>query len=128
MLCCEVCPATDVHSVASLRDTGSKLRGRIFVVFIMLPGRLISRFGHITWRDRSPDHAVPNYFLWGHVIRKVYETRPANIADLHQQILECIQGIPKDTLQSVMTTFPSRLQECIVRHGDHKQCVILKQQ
>jgi hypothetical protein len=63
------------------------------VVNIMLPGRLIFRIGQITWRDLSTDHAVPDSFLWDYVIIKVYETRPANIANLKQQILECIQGI-----------------------------------
>jgi hypothetical protein len=58
---------------------------------------------------------------------KVYETRPANIAELQQKILECIQEIPKEMLQRVMTAFPSRLQECIERHGGHIQSVIFKQ-
>jgi hypothetical protein len=38
---------------------------------------------------------------------KVYKTHTANIADLKQQILECIEGIPKEMLQRVMTSFPS---------------------
>ena len=43
-----------------------------------------------TWPAPSTDLAVPDYFLWGYVKSKVYETRPANIADLKQRILECI--------------------------------------
>jgi len=72
----------------------------------MFPGRLIFRLGDITWPNRSPDHAVPDYFLWGHNTSKVYEKRPANIADLKQRILECIQGIPKEMLERVMKAFP----------------------
>jgi len=79
----------------------------------LFPGRLISHFGDITWPARSPEHAVSYYFVWGYLKSKVYETRPANIADLKQRILECIQGNPKEMLQHVMTAFPSRLQECI---------------
>jgi len=37
-------------------------------------GRFISRFADITWPNRSPDHAVPGYLLWGCVESKVYET------------------------------------------------------
>lgn len=59
-----------------------------------------------------PDLAVPDYFLWDYVKNKVYETRPANIDDLKQQILECVQGIPKALLR-VIKAFPSQLQECI---------------
>jgi hypothetical protein len=45
-----------------------------------------------TWPAPSPDLAVSDYYLWGYVKSKVrvYETRPANIADLKQRILECI--------------------------------------
>jgi hypothetical protein len=64
------------------------------------------------------------YFLWGYVKSKVYETPPANIDDLKSRILECIQRIPKEMLQRVMTAFPSRLQECIERHGGHLQSVL----
>ena len=43
----------------------------------MLPGRVIFRLGDITWPACSPDHAVPDYFLWGHDT-----IRPANIVEL----------------------------------------------
>jgi hypothetical protein len=78
----------------------------------MFPGRLVARFGDITWPARSPDHAAPDYFLWGYVKSMVHETRPANIADLQQRILECIKGVSKEMLQHVMTAFASRLQKC----------------
>jgi len=70
-------------------------------------GRFVSHIRDITCPARWPDHGVPDYFLWVYVKSKVYETHPANIADLKQQILECIQGIPKEMLQHVMTFFPS---------------------
>ena len=91
------------------------------VLRTVFPGRFISRFGDITCPARSPDLVVPDYFLWSNVRSKVYETRPANIADLKQRILDCIQGIPKSMLQRVMTAFPSQLQVCIERHGSHYQ-------
>jgi len=76
---------------------------------------------------RSPGHAVPYYFVWGYVKSKVYGTLAANIADLKQRILECIQGIPKEMLQCIMTAFTSRLQECIERHSLHLQSFIFRQ-
>ena len=78
----------------------------------VFPGRLISHFGQIIWPTRSLDHAVPDCFLQGYVKSKVYKTCPANTADLKQRILQCMQVIPKEMLQHVMTAFPSRLQEC----------------
>ena len=97
------------------------------VLRTVFPGRLISHTGDITWPTRLPDHAVPDYFLWGYVKSKVHETCPANIADLKQRILECIQGNPKEVLQHAMTAFPSWLQECIEWHGSHIQSVIFQQ-
>jgi len=73
-------------------------------------GRLISRFGDITFPACWPDHGVPDCFLWGYVKSKVYETHPANTADWKQQILECIQGIFKEVVQRVMTFFQMWLQ------------------
>jgi hypothetical protein len=64
------------------------------VLRTVLPDRLFSRFGDTTWPARSPCRAVPGYFLWGYVKSKTYKTFPANIDDLKQRILECIQGIP----------------------------------
>jgi hypothetical protein len=40
--------------------------------------------------------AVTDYFLQGYIKSKVHETCPANIDDLKQQILKCMQGIPKN--------------------------------
>jgi hypothetical protein len=91
------------------------------VLRTMFPDRLVTRFGDINCPVHSPELVVPDYFLWGYVRSKVYETRPANIAGLKQRILDCIQRIPKLVLKSVMTAFPSRLQECIERHGGHHQ-------
>ena len=85
----------------------------------MFLGRLISHFRDITLSACSPDLAVPDYFHWGYVKCEVYETYPANITDLKQRILECIQEIPKEILHCVTTALPSRLQECTEWHGGH---------
>jgi hypothetical protein len=60
------------------------------VLKTMFIGRLVTRFGDITWPAHSHDLLVPDYFLWGYVRSKVYETRPTNIADLKQGILDSI--------------------------------------
>lgn len=45
----------------------------------MFPGRLIPHFADITQPSHSPDHPVPDYFLWGYVKSKVYKTRPTKL-------------------------------------------------
>jgi len=64
----------------------------------VFPGRLISCFVDITCPGCLPNLAVPDYFLWGYVKSKVYETCPANTDDLKQQIMKCMQGIPPKLL------------------------------
>ena len=97
------------------------------VLRTVFPGRLISRFGDNTWPACSPDLAVPDYFLWGYIKSRVYKTGSANIADLKKQILECIQGIPKEMLQHVIISFLLWMQECTEWQGGHLQSVIFKQ-
>jgi hypothetical protein len=58
------------------------------VLRTIFPEKLISLFGDITWHSRSPDHAIPDYFLWGNVTSKVYETCPANIVSLKERVLK----------------------------------------
>jgi hypothetical protein len=96
------------------------------VLRTMFPGRLISRFGNITWPAWSPDFGVPCYFLWGYVTSKVYETRPVNIDDKTANF-----GVYSRDPQGNATTYYGRLsslpQECIERIGGHLQSVIFKQ-
>jgi hypothetical protein len=76
------------------------------------PARLILRYQDTSFRSTSKT--------------KVYETRPANIRDLKQWIRDSIQGIRKEMLQRVMTSFLSEQQECIKRHDGQPQSVTLK--
>lgn len=61
------------------------------VLNTVFAGRLLFCFAYITWPTPSPDLVVPDYFLWGYITSKVHETCLANIDDLKQHILECIQ-------------------------------------
>jgi len=63
------------------------------VLRTMFPGRLISRFEYMTWPARSPDYAVPHYFLWGCVKSKVYESRPVNIDDVNSEFWSVLRII-----------------------------------
>jgi hypothetical protein len=55
---------------------------------------------------RSLSLAVQDYLLCGYVQSSAYETRPANIDDVKQQI-----RFPKEMLQRAATSILSRLQE-----------------
>ncbi|CAH0395505.1 unnamed protein product [Bemisia tabaci] len=52
------------------------------------PGRWIGRRGPIEWPPRSPDLSPLDFFLWGHLISVIYQTTPANLAELRQRKLD----------------------------------------
>jgi hypothetical protein len=49
---------------------------------------LISRNGDVQWPPRSPDLSPCNFFLWGYLKSKVFETCPATTQDLKVRIRE----------------------------------------
>ena len=46
------------------------------IVEEFFPGCIISRFGDINWPARSSNLTAPDFFLWGHLKAKVFQTRP----------------------------------------------------
>lgn len=92
----------------------------------LFPNRLISRFGDIPWPARSPDLSSCDYFLWGHLKQKVYETRPATTEDLKVRIREEIAAITPALLRRVSDNFSARLRVCIENDGRHLVEVIFK--
>ena len=85
----------------------------------MLPERFVSHFADITWSTCSPDLAVSEYCLLGYSKSKAYTTCLAKTDNLIQWIQDCNQGIHKEILQYVLTSFPLQLQECTKWHGNH---------
>lgn len=88
--------------------------------------RLISRFGDITWPSRSPDLSVCDFFLWGYLKHKVYQTKPRNLNALKERITEEIQAITQPMLERVLNNFFKRLEQCRLVQGHHLRDVIFK--
>jgi len=75
----------------------------------VFPGRPIYRFRDISWPTPLPDHAVPEYFLWGYVTSKVYKIHPANIDGVKQRIVECILRDPSGSYATCYNSISSGL-------------------
>ena len=75
---------------------------------------------------RSPDLNPCDYFLWGYLKTKVFETKPRTIADLKQRIQDEVAAIPVEMLREVMNSFRFRLEECVHQNGSHLEGVIFK--
>ena len=71
----------------------------IDVLRTRFPGRVISRFGDVSWPPRSCDLTPLDFFLWGHVKDKVYANNPQTIAELKTNIRHAIGVIPLETIK-----------------------------
>lgn len=81
------------------------------------PDRWIGRRGSIEWPPRSPDLSPLDFFLWGHLKSKVYETPPADLAELRQRIIEECAKITPEMLANVRSGFEMRLYHCQAAMG-----------
>lgn len=81
--------------------------------------RWIGRGGPFPWPPRSPDLTPLDYFLWGYVKSKVYETEPLNLQDLEDRIRNAFATITPEMLQNVRRSLEERLEECIDADGGH---------
>ena len=90
------------------------------------PGRLISKYGDLTWPAWSPDLTPCDFYLWGYLKSIVYRDRPQSLAHLKVNIEEAIRTISPGTLTNVMRIFWDRLDECIAHGGRHLSDTIFK--
>ena len=57
------------------------------------PNRWISREGPISWPPRSPDVTPLDFFLWGYVKSRVYESPVHDLGDLRDRIQLAMESI-----------------------------------
>lgn len=81
------------------------------------PEKWIGRRGHIEWPARSPDLSPLDYFFWGVLKDKVYSTKPENIDQLKERILEEASRVTEESIASVMNGYYQRLGHCQAAQG-----------
>jgi len=79
----------------------------------------VRSFGNIAWPARSPEFTVPDFFLWGFLIDRVFRRRIVTIQELKQAIVDEIAAIDEDLRRRVYDNFQTRLQQCIDLNGGH---------
>lgn len=84
---------------------------------IVFPGRWIGRFGPMPWPPRSPDLTPLDFFLWGFLKDKVFRTRPDNLQDMENRILENSQIPDREMFARVRQSFEKRLLMCLHENG-----------
>ncbi|KAF2349346.1 hypothetical protein FHG87_019899 [Trinorchestia longiramus] len=83
--------------------------------------RIISLNQRIEWPPRSPDLTPCDFFLWGQLKGKVYNSPPRDIYDLKQRIEQEVNLLRQDNalIRRVMNAMRKRMQLCTERNGWH---------
>lgn len=89
-------------------------------------GRLVSRWGDVSWPPRSPDLTPLDFFLWGYLKSKVYESNPKSVIDLKKNITAEIRAISPAIISKTFDNMKKRMKECIVQNGNFLFDVIFK--
>lgn len=74
----------------------------------------------ISWPARSPDLSPLDFFYWGYLEQKIYgheNTRPANLQELEDHILNTSNNITPQMLDNVRSNFYDRLGFCLAKNG-----------
>lgn len=79
---------------------------------VQFPRRWIGRRGEIEWPARSPDLTPLDYFLWGYLKSKVYATKPNNLEELRNRIMQEAARIDGAMIRDAVTHFYNRLAFC----------------
>ena len=88
---------------------GRDVRNYLDEVFI---NRWIGRRGTIEWTARSRDLTPLDYFYWGYLKDRVYKTKPQNLDELRQRIIDESALIPPEMIQNAINAFYHRLAYC----------------
>ena len=92
----------------------------------MFPQHVISRGGDVPWPARSPDLSASDYFLWGCLKSRVFNSKPRNIAELKESITEEIASILEQMTRRVMENLGVRLKQCLGNGVRHLSDVLFK--
>ena len=79
----------------------------------------IGRGGPISWPARSPDLTKLDFFLWGYVKDKVYQTALTTRENMQARIREAFQTITPTMLGNVSESFETRIRACVLNLGGH---------
>ena len=87
----------------------------------LFPGLVVGIGHNIEWPPRSPDLTPLDFFLWGHIKAKVYQTPPANLQVLRRRIQDAFRELRRDrrVQRRAMDAMYQRAIRCVARNGRH---------
>ena len=83
--------------------------------------RAMNKRGDFLWPPRSPDFAILDFFVWGHLKHKIWTVprnqQPQNIDELKRAIRRECEAIPRDMIFDAFHAMVDRCQRCINSNG-----------
>ena len=86
--------------------------------------RILAKGTPVAWPARSPDLTPPDFFLWGHLKSRVYQTGPRSIPELKAAVRKCVKAITPQQCQDVLAHVRRRAEICLARNGAHFEHVL----
>lgn len=78
----------------------------------------IASNGPFLWPPRSPDLSVLDYFIWGTIKNKVYESPLTTIEDCMQRVRNAFQNISQDSIRrATHEELIRRCEKCVEVRG-----------
>ena len=71
------------------------------------------------WPPRSPDLPPCDFFLWGYLKSRVYQTPPQNLENIRNRITAEVHSLPRDMVRRAVLNMEIRARLCIERNGAH---------
>lgn len=81
--------------------------------------RWIGTHGPVRWPPRSPGFNPLDYFLWGLIKNKVYNSKTENIEQLRQKIIEAFQSVRPEEIRKAVLQSKKRARLCLQENGRH---------
>lgn len=75
--------------------------------------------GPVLWPARSPDLTPLDFFLWGHIKERVYDSDPVTPANLKLRIQQCCEQITAEQLRRTTQATETRIRMCLAAEGRH---------
>ncbi|KAJ4428119.1 hypothetical protein ANN_24133 [Periplaneta americana] len=97
---------------AFTRSPRESVRQAVETLHNHFPGRWIGRGGPIAWPPRSPDLTPLDFFLWGFVKDRVYNTRVDNLQVLRQRFIDTVRSVTPQILHNAWREIEYRLDVC----------------
>lgn len=84
-------------------------------------GQIVALNHAVEWPPRSPDLTPCDFFLWGYIKSRVYQTPPVDIFDLRLRIDAEFESLKNDQnkVRRSVRTMEKRARLCIDRNGGH---------